>query len=88
MAFVAEDKDLEWRAGIVLWRHARLLRDSWLHLDAFSCKTCATGVRKSLIYKGLLPDGRATNQGGVGSIPASRTIYEGPDHAIWSLFGF
>ena len=51
---------------------ARLLRDSWLQLAALRCRMRCEGAAKSLIYLTPFPDQQATNQGVVGSIPASR----------------
>ena len=54
---------------------ARLLRDSWLQLAALRCRMRCEGAAKSLIYLTPFPD--PTNQGVVGSIPASRARNQG-----------
>ena len=51
---------------------ARLLRDSRMRWRAFEYKLRVEGAAKSLIFQTPFPTSQATNQGVVGSNPASR----------------
>jgi hypothetical protein len=64
------------KSGHTHWRSAaRHLRDFPLRLAAFLCFLRCEGAAKSLIsFTPFIPK-QATNQGVVGSIPASRTIF-------------